>query len=306
MLTDILRFARKIFIWPVEAALFYSCTSIFWILPPHISSALMGVILGLIGPLLPIHRRAVFNIGFAMPELSKHQQKKIARAMWVNLGRVTGEYVHIRRIMKSHRIEVRGEEHLELLREKGGFLLGAHIANWELVTTPALNKGLSVNAVYRPLNNSLVEPMLRRRNKIYNNIYTKGVEGARGIAASVKNKEIFAMLIDQKLREGEMLDFFNHKASTSVAHLRFSQKYDLPILMCRAIRTKGCHFVIEITPVELSHIEKTDPDYITKSGTYINSIIEGWIREHPEQWLWLHRRWPESKGEVYYKTETSI
>ena len=305
MFRDILRLARKIFIWPLEAVLFYGTTSIFWILPPHVSSALMGFILGLIGPLLPIHRRAVFNIGFAMPELSKHQQRKIARAMWVNLGRVAGEYVHIRKIMKSDRIEVRGQEHLELLKEKGGFLVGAHIANWELVSTPAINEGFAVNAVYRPLNNDLVKPMLRRRNKIYNNIYEKGVEGARGIAASVKNKEIFAMLVDQKLREGEMLDFFGHKASTPVAHLRFAQKYDLPILMLRSIRTKGCHFIIEIKPAELSQFERADPDYIAKSGTYINSVIEGWIREHPEQWLWLHRRWPESKGEVYNETKTT-
>ena len=305
MFKNILRIARKIFIWPIEAVFLYSFTLIVWVLPPQICSALMGVIFGLIGPLLPIHRRAVFNIGFAMPELSKHQQRKIARAMWLNLGRVSGEYIHIRKIMKSPRIKIRGEEHLDLLKDKGGFLIGAHIGNWELVTTPVLNKGFSVNAVYRPLNNSLVEPILRRRHKIYNKVYEKGIDGARGIAASVKNKEVFAMLVDQKLREGEMLDFFGHKASTPVAHLRFAQKYDLPILMLRSIRTKGCHFIIEIKPADLSHIERTDPDYIAKSGTCINSIIEGWIREYPEQWLWLHRRWPESKGEVYEETKAS-
>ena len=107
------------------------------------------------------------------------------------------------------------------------------------------------------------------------------------------------MLIDQKLREGEMLDFFGHKASTAVAHLRFVQKYDLPILMIRVIRTKGCHFRVVITKLDLSGFDKKDPDYTAKAGTYINSIIESWIREYPEQWLWPHRRWPESKGEIY-------
>ena len=299
MMKDLAHILRKIFIWPIEAIFFYSFTIFVWVLPPQISSAIMGFVFRLIGPLLPYHQRSLFNIKLAMPELSEKEQKRIARMMWSNLGRVVGEYVHVKRLMKSKRITVTGEEHLKLLDEKGGFLIGAHIGNWELAVTPAINKELPVNGVYRRINNALIEPMLNRRVKIFNHIYEKGVEGARGLAASVKNKEIFAMLIDQKLREGEMLDFFGHKASTAVAHLRFVQKYDLPILAIRVIRTKGCHFIVEINPVDLSSFDKKDPDYLTKTGTFINSIIEGWIREHPEQWLWPHRRWPESKGEVF-------
>ncbi len=299
MIKDLLRLMRKIFIWPIEAVLFYTVTSLVWIMPPQISSAIMGAVVGILAPLSPFHRRAIFNIGFAMPELTDAERRHIANRMWVHLGRVVGEYVHVRRLMRSTRINIIGEEHLKLLDEKGGFLLGAHIGNWELAVTPAINANLPVNGVYRRINNALVEPILKRRVAIFNNIYEKGIEGARGLAASVKNKEIFAMLVDQKLREGEMLDFFGHKASTAVAHLKFVQKYDLPILMIRVIRTKGCHFNVEITPLDLSQFDKKDPDYVAKTGRYINTVIEGWIREHPEQWLWPHRRWPESKGEIY-------
>ena len=299
MIRDLLRLMRKIFIWPIEAAIFYTLTSLVWIMPPQISSAIMGILVGLFAPLSPFHRRTIFNIGFAMPELSLAERRAIARRMWVHLGRVVGEFVHVHRLMQSKRIVVKGAEHLALLENKGGFILGAHIGNWELVITPVINAGLPVNGVYRPINNPLIEPLLNRRVRIFNNIYEKGIEGARGLAASVKRKEIFAMLIDQKLREGEMVDFFGHKASTAIAHIRFVQKFDLPILMARAIRTKGCNFVIEITPLDLSAFDKKDPDYIIKTATHINKVIEGWIREHPEQWLWPHRRWPESKGEVY-------
>ena len=298
-MNDLLRYLRKIFIWPIEALFFYSFTAFVWILPVQLSSALMGAIVGVLGPLTPFHKRTLFNIGFAMPEKTAKERSKIARAMWVHLGRVLGEYVHIRRLMKSNRIKIEGREHLQLLDQKGGFLIGAHIGNWELAVTPAIHGGYPVNGVYRKINNALVEPMLNRRIKIFNKIYLKGVEGARGLAASVKNNEVFAMLIDQKLREGEMLDFFGHKASTAVAHLRFVQKYDLPILAIRVIRTKGCQFIVEIKPVELDQFDKADPEYIAKTGTYINSIIEDWIREYPEQWLWPHRRWPESKGEKH-------
>jgi KDO2-lipid IV(A) lauroyltransferase len=299
MLRVTLRYLRKIFIWPVEALLFYSFAGVAWIMPPQISSAVMALVIGIIGPLTPYHHRSLFNIGFAMPEMSLAERRRIARGMWFNLGRVVGEYIHIRRLMKSKRITIEGLEHLALLDDKGGFLIGAHIGNWELAVTPAINAGLPVNGVYRRINNALIEPMMNRRMRIFKNIYEKGVHGARGLAASVKKKEIYAMLIDQKLREGEMLDFFGHKASTSVAHLRFVQKHDLPVLMIRVIRTKGCWFKVEITPLDLSGFDKRDKDYISKTGTYINGIIEGWIRDHPEQWLWPHRRWPESKGEVY-------
>ena len=299
MFRDILRLLRKVFVWPIEAVFFYLITCFVWIMPPQISSALMGLVTGVIAPLTPFHRRALFNIGFAMPELSERERRKIVRRMWFHLGRVLGEYVHVRRLMKSNRITIEGEDLLSELDEKGGILIGAHIGNWELAVAPAISKGLPVNGVYRVINNKLVEPMMKRRTRIFKNIYLKGVEGARGLAASVKNKEVFAMLIDQKLREGEMLNFFGHKASTAVAHLRFVQKYDLPILMIRVIRTKGCHFRVVITKLDLSGFDTTDPDYTSKTGTYINGIIESWIREYPEQWLWPHRRWPESKGEVY-------
>lgn len=299
MLKNTLRLFRKIFIWPIEAVLFYVITSFVWIMPPQVSSALMGGAVGLLAPLTPFHRRTLFNIGFAMPELSDAEQQRIARSMWFHLGRVLGEYVHVKKLMKSGRITIEGEALLTELDDKGGFLIGAHIGNWELAVTPAINNGLPVNGVYRPINNPLIELLMARRVRIFNNIYLKGVEGARGLAASVKNKQIFAMLIDQKLREGEMLDFFGHKASTAVAYLRFVQKYDLPILMIRVIRTKGCHFRVVITKPDLTGFDKNDPEYTAKTGTFINRIIENWIREYPEQWLWPHRRWPESKGEQH-------
>ena len=298
-----LRHLWKIVLWPIEALVFYILTVMSWVLPPALSSALMGFVLSLLGPLTPFHSRSLFNIGFAFPETTPSERRRIARRMWHNLGRVSGEYIHIRRLMRSPRISIEGEEHLSLLDARGGFLIGAHLGNWELSVAPLINRGIAVNGVYRHLNNVFINVILTRRGRIFHHIYEKGIEAARGLALSVKDREVFAMFVDQKLREGEMLDFFGHKASTPVSYLRFVQKYDLPVLAIRVIRTRGCYFKIEITPVDLSPFDKADKNYITKAGTHINSIIEGWIREHPEQWLWPHRRWPESKGEVYKESE---
>ena len=299
MVKKLRKFLRRWISWPIEALFFYLLLGVMWLLPAQASSSVIGKLMRLVGPLLPHHRRSLFNIGFAMPELSPTARKKIAQDMWENLGRVMGEFIHSQQIMRSNRIRIDGVEHMELLREKGGFMISAHLGNWELAAWPGVKAGLPMNCVYRPINNPLITHVIKRRLHMMNNLYEKGVEGARGLATTVKRKEVFAMVVDQKLREGEMLDFFGHKASTAVAHLKFSQKKNLPILMVQVIRTQGCNFKIVVKPLDLSSIAPDDPEYLAKAGTMINAIIEGWIRENPEQWMWPHRRWPESKGEVY-------
>ncbi|MGU9962392.1 MAG: lysophospholipid acyltransferase family protein [Candidatus Puniceispirillales bacterium WSBS_2018_MAG_OTU23] len=299
MMKPALKFLRHKIGWPIEAALFYLLVGVLTVMPPPAASALMGGLMWLVGPLTAYHRRSLFNIGFAMPELSPQARRKICRGMWVNLGRSMGEFFHIKRLMTTDHITVEGAEHIEAFRGIGGFYIGAHIGNWELGPFPLINAGLPISCVYRPINNPYVAAILKRRMLLCAHTYEKGVEGARGMIASINRKDVFGMVVDQKLREGEMLDFFGHKASTAVAHLKIAHKKNLPIVMSQVIRTKGCHFKIILTPLDLSTFDPASDDYINNAGTHINSIFEHWIRQNPEQWLWAHRRWPESKGEVY-------
>lgn len=299
MIKTVKQLLRRGVRWPIEAVLFYLLAGLLKLMPPAVSSAVMGGLMGLIGPLTPYHRRSLFNISFAMPELTAAEHRAIARRMWVNLGRVVGEYFHTRAIMNSDRLTIHGMEAMEQLRDKGGFMISAHIGNWELASFPGIKAGLPVNCVYRPINNPYISAMFRQRLEVLNRAYEKGVEGARGMAATIKNKEVFAMVVDQKLREGEMLDFFGHKASTAVAHLKLAQKKNVPIILSRVVRTGGCNFKVLVSALDLSRFDPNHPAYVEDAATHINSIIESWIREYPEQWLWPHRRWPESKGEVY-------
>ena len=285
--------------WPIEAAVFYGLAGVLMILPVSIASALGGGLMRMIAPLTPFHRRSLFNIGLAMPELSPQDRQKIALGMWAHLGRVLGEYLHTKTLVKSHRITYDGLEHLAPLKEKGGFMITAHLGNWELVVAPALAVDLPVNVVFRRINNPLISKLLMRRVQVFDAVFQKGLEGARGMASTVKSGKTFVALVDQKLREGEMLDFFGHKASTAVAHIKLAEKFKTPIVTVQIIRTKGCHFHIVIRPLDLSAFDPKDVDYVNQAGTYINGVLEGWIRENPEQWMWPHRRWPASKGEVY-------
>lgn len=285
--------------WPIEAVIFYGLAGILMILPVGVASLIGGGLMRLIAPLTPFHRRSLFNIGYAMPELSSAERKKIANGMWMHLGRVLGEYLHTKNLVISDRITYEGLEHLEPLKEKGGFMITAHLGNWELVVAPALHVDLPVNVVFRRINNPLISKLLMRRVQVFDAVFQKGIEGARGMASTVKSGKTFVALVDQKLREGEMLDFFGHKASTAVAHIKLAEKFNTPIVTVQIIRTKACHFHIVIKPLDLSGLDPKAPDYVQQAGTHINGVLEGWIRENPEQWMWPHRRWPASKGEVY-------
>ncbi|MCE2516827.1 MAG: hypothetical protein J4F41_03115, partial [Alphaproteobacteria bacterium] len=277
MFKTIKRLLRRGISWPIEAVLFYALAGLLKLMPPAVSSAVMGGLMGIIGPLTPFHRRSLFNIRFAMPELTASEHRAIARRMWVNLGRVVGEYFHTSAIMASDRLTIHGMEHMDLLRGKGGFMISAHIGNWELASFPGIKAGLPINCVYRPINNPFISALFKQRLEVLNRAYEKGVEGARGMASTIKNKEVFAMVVDQKLREGEMLDFFGHKASTAVAHLKLAQKKDVPIILSRVVRTGGCRFKVLVTPLDLKGFDPESPSYVQDAATHIYSIIESWI-----------------------------
>ncbi len=285
--------------WPLEALLFYAVAGVFMILPVAMASALGGAITRLIAPLTPFHRRSLFNIGYAMPALPQAERKRIIMDMWWHIGRVLGEYLHTKALIESDRITIHGAEHIQQLQEKGGFLITGHIGNWELSFAPLVELDRGINIVFRRINNPYISKLLNRRVRIFNAAYEKGLEGARGMAKSVKKGDVFIALVDQKLREGEMLDFFGHKASTAIAHIKLAMKFDVPIILSQVVRRSGCKFDLYIQPLDLSPFDPSDKDVTKKIGTHINSILEDWIRKHPEQWLWPHRRWPASKGETY-------
>ena len=122
--------------------------------------------------------------------------------MWNNLGRVLGEYPHIGRLAKTNRVEFVGLDHLHALRG-GGFLIGAHIGNWEVGPLAALSVGKKVAAIYRPLNNPLLAGLLERRQKHYGgDIYRKGREAALGMVTAMRKQQVMCLLVDQQLREG--------------------------------------------------------------------------------------------------------
>lgn len=288
-----MRGLRRVFIWPIEAAVVLLLFGLARLLPLPVASALFGGLFGLVGPLTPWHGRAARNLGLAMPDLSSAEQGRILAGMWRNFGRVIGEFPHVHRMLKLGRIEFDGLENLRNLKS-GAILVGAHIGNWELGPYAALCEGHKVAAIYRPLNNPLLSGVLERRQANYGgDIYRKGREAALGMVSTLRKGQVMCLLVDQQLREGMAVPFFGHPAQTSISHVKLAIKKRVPLMYMRTRRLSGSRFRVSISaPIELP---ETDNDSaVLAVAAQINGQLEDWIRETPEQWFWPHRRWGKS------------
>ena len=286
----ILRKLRQIFIWPIEAAIVFVMYFAARLLPVPAASWILGAFMRLLGPMTPWHKRARRNLIAAMPDLEKTDQDKILTAMWWNIGRVIGEYPHIAALTRKDRVEFVGRENLRGLTS-GGFLIGAHIGNWEIGPYAAITANQPVAAIYRPLNNPLLAGLLERRQANYGgDIYRKGREAALGMVSALRKGQFMCLLVDQKLREGMVVPFFGRDATTSISYIKLAVRKKVPVMYMHTERLAGCRFRVTISPpISLPDVE--DDASILELATEINGTLEQWIRQRPEQWFWPHRRW---------------
>ena len=269
------------------------------LLPLDAASAIGGFLARSIGPLLPITERAKRQLRLAMPELSESEITRIARAMWDNLGRIAAEYPHLHEIRcyEGNRVEVVGAEHIDALRDdgKGGIFFSGHLGNWEIASLAATQRGVPLTQVYRAPNNPIVDRLVFtiRERAITGRRFPKGAEGARHLVRHLAQGEHLAMLVDQKLNEGIPVPFFGRDAMTMTSLAVFALKYDVPVVPARVERLKGARFrITALPPMALPHTGERDAD-IAETMRRVNALIESWVREKPEQWLWLHQRWPQ-------------
>ena len=290
---------RRILLHPIEATAAAAAYSVFAALPLDAASALGGWLARTVGPRLEISRRAFDNLGRAFPEKSPGEIKAIVRGMWENLGRVAAEYPHLGEIEiygNDGRVEVHGIENVDRLRDDGlpGIFFSAHIGNWEIISLAATQRGLPLDRVYRAANNRLVEWLYRRgRATVEGALIPKGPAGARLLLRSLKDGKHLGMLVDQKMNDGIAAPFFGRDAMTAPALAELALRFDCPVVPARVERLEGARFRITIyPPLDLVATGERRADVIA-GMTKVNALIESWVREHPEQWLWLHNRWPD-------------
>ncbi|MCK6418497.1 MAG: hypothetical protein L6Q57_06115 [Alphaproteobacteria bacterium] len=282
----------------LQAAALYPLYGLFALLPPDHASALGGFIVRCLGPHLGVHRRAYDNLKSAIPGLSDREYQAILREMWNNLGRVFGEYPHLA-FLASQRTTF--EDPHNILQSVGSagpaVFISGHLANWEIFG-PAFSRrtGRPLHLTYRAMNNPWAETLLRQARTLRGEIpaYPKGREGGRKMLECLREGNALGILIDQKYNEGIAVDFFGRAAMTTHVFVPMAQKYEAPIIPARMRRVKGSHFIITL---ESPLPQKSPEGEILPERQVLqtmNAMLESWIRENPAQWLWVHRRWPES------------
>ncbi|PZP54778.1 MAG: lipid A biosynthesis acyltransferase [Micavibrio aeruginosavorus] len=282
--------------YAIEGILVSFLIGLFRRLPVDTASNLGGSIARHIGPALSVNRKALRNIRAAFPKKSEAEYKQIIYGMWDNIGRTFAEYPHLEKIA-AERITSVGDEHIRHILDSGGpsILFTGHLANWEVAGAYAYTLGMQLDLIYRSPNNPNVEGILQECRSMGEKIktYPKSSQGMRDVMSALKAGRHIGILIDQKYNQGMAMPFFGRTAMTSPAYVQLAQRFDCPLHPARIERKNGANFHITIFPP--MHIkDRAVEDVITES----HMMLEEWITERPDQWLWLHNRWKSKENGV--------
>ena len=266
----------------------------FKILGPNISSAISGKIFELVGPLFRSKKLIHSNIRKAFPDIDYNNLNKINKMMWNNYGRVFAEYVFIKDFRKGKlesKIEIEGKEVLEeIIRCKSQVIfVSGHLSNFELMALYLEKTGINLSAIYRPLNNIYLNKIMEkiRIKYICKHQIKKGIGGMKRLINLKKKNFSTALMIDQRVSEGILSNFFNNQAFTTTIPAQLVRKFDIPVVPVFIERIKGINFKITIQkPIKFS--KKESVQSITDK---LNSTLEELILKKPENWIWSHNRW---------------
>ncbi len=258
----------------------------------------LGVFFGMHYPRTKIARQ---NLKQAFPEKSGEEIEIILREMWSNISRVAAEYFYLDEIFsideenqQNGRIEITGGENFDEMKALEGpaICFTAHTGNWEILPVASAFFGLNIIALFRPPNNKYIaKKVLAARRTNMGHLVPSKVGASWSLASVMENGGKVGVLVDQFFYKGVLLDFFGHETLANPLLGKLARQFDCPVYPARTIRLPNGRFRIDIQPkLEIPRNESghVDVDELTRR---VNQVVEGWVREYPGQWLWLHKRW---------------
>ena len=225
--------------------------------------------------------------------LSPEKIDNISREMWGNYGRILSEYPYISSFRKGDLdkyIKIENQEKLDEIKSgQPVVFVSAHFSNFELMAMAIEKGGVNLSAIYRPLNNKMVNSIMEplRKKYICKNQIKKGINGVRESLKFFKQGISIAIMIDQRVSEGEKIDFFGHPALTTTIPAQFVKKFGCKIQPVHIERYNKIYF--KITYDEQIIIEENDDN--DSISLKLNQWLESKIRKNPSQWIWTHDRW---------------
>ena len=284
----------KIIKYLIEFIFIYILLIIFKIIGYRNASNLGEIIGKKIGPLFRSNNKILTNLENSKIGNSQEDRKSIINNMWGNYGRILSEYVYLKQFKKNNFnqfIEIEGLNYLNEIRnnnEQVVFISG-HFNNFELMAMEIEKAGINLCAIYRPLNNPFLNIIMEkiRKNYICKNQIKKGKSGTRDLLNLFKENFSVALMIDQRVSEGEDIKFFNRSAKTTTIPAQLAKKYGCSIVPVYIERIKKLHFKLYFN----KPIKFDDKFSIEQISLELNKILEKMILKKPDQWIWSHNRW---------------
>lgn len=255
-----------------------------------------------IGPWTPRHRLAIENLRLAYPDKDMAWIEATARANWGQMGRIAAEYVFLDEIFDfdperpagEGLIEVDGLERFVELRDnpRPAIFFTGHLGSFELLPICAATFGLEVTALFRqPNNRYIAREVLAARRTRGGHLVPSKAGAAWALAGKLQSGGNVGMLVDQKFGKGETTTFFGRPCRTNPLLPKLARQFDAEIYPARSIRLPGGRYRLVLEPrLDLPRTDAGEID-VRASCQALNDVVERWVREHPEQWMWFHRRW---------------
>ena len=282
----------KIIKYLIQSLIIYSFFLIGKLIGLKLSRKLFGYMFKKLGPVFKSKKIITQNLKIFSNNISKNEIEKISFEMWENYGKTFIEYVFLNIFKKKDtHIEILGEENLINILEnkKPVIFVSGHFANYELMSMEITKKKIKLATIYRPLNNFFLNPFMEylRKKYVCKNQIQKGIKGVRKAIEYLKNDYSVALMIDQRVSEGEKINFFGKQAFTTTLPAQLAIKFNLgivPVFIERKINEK---FTVEFFR-EIKSSNYKDKKELTEK---LNDVLEKMIKRNPSHWIWTHNRW---------------
>ena len=275
-----------------QAVVIYFLYILGLILGKTLSKKIFSSIFSTIGPYFKSKKIINENLSIFKDNLSDRERDTIVSNMWKNYGKTFIEYIYLGFYRKNNsHIVIEGEEIIRdiIKKNKPVIFISGHFSNFELMSMEISKKNIKLATIYRPLNNIFLNPLMEflRRKYVCKNQIRKGFSGVRESIEYIKKGYSIALMIDQRVSEGEKINFFGKPALTTTLPAQLSLKFGLPIIPVFIERLNDKRFKIKF----YDKIYGNDFSNKIEISTKLNQVLEKMIEKNPNEWIWTHNRW---------------
>ena len=268
---------------------------LFKLLGLKYSTRFSGNLMTILGPMFRSNKIIISNLTKAFPKLNLQEKKILSEKMWFNYGRILAEYMYIKYFREkekfSNLITIENQKILEKIKKesKPVIFISGHFNNFELMAMQIDKAGIDLTTIYRPLNNIFLNLLIEiiRKKYICKKQIKKGIAGTKELLQNFKNGSSIALMIDQRVTEGVICDFFGQKARTTTIPAQFVKKFNAKIVPVYIQRFDNNKFKLEFDNI----IEFKSDETLDAITLKLNKILEEMILKNPDQWIWTHNRW---------------